>query len=188
MKTRFLRNYLIVFCALILAACATPNKTNIVDADGFMRTGRFAVNYQSSLQDPYAAQGGFSWYDQGEDLTIDLTNPMGSILARILITADDAVLQHADGTTQSASTPDELLALVWGHSIPVAGLRYWIRGKLYPQAETSDRQQNNDGQLTSFKQLDWQISLSDYDESGPQKIRLLRADAQSRLSLRFMVN
>lgn len=188
MIIRFLRNYLMVFCAIILAACASPNKTTTVDNDGFMRTGRFAVNYQSNLQDPYAAQGGFSWFDQGQDLTIDLTNPMGSILARIKIMNDEAVLQHADGTTQSASTPDELLALVWGHSIPVAGLRYWLRGELYPQAAATDKRQNKDGQLVGFKQLDWQIRLSDYDKLGPKKIRLLRADAQSRLNLRFMVN
>lgn len=188
MKIGLIRYLIITACAFILAACASPNKIAVTNSSDFARTGRFAVNYQANLQDPYAAQGGYSWFDQGENLTIDLTNPMGSIVARIQINSNTAILQSADGNKQSADTPDELLAMVWGHNIPVAGLRYWMRGKLYPQANTSDEQLNQQGQLVSFKQLGWQIKLADYDSLGPKKIRLLRADAQSRLNLRFTVN
>lgn len=187
MINRFWRYLLITFCALLVAACASPTKNMPTVADTFMRSGRFALNYQSNLQKPYAAQGGFQWLDNGASLNISLNNPMGSILARIKIDNTQSVLTYADGKTQSANSPDELLALVWGHEIPVSGLRYWIRGELYPDAETSHLKQSN-GDLSSFQQLGWQVSLSDYDKLGPKKIRLVREDAQSRLNLRFIIN
>lgn len=184
---KFWRYCWILLCSLVLVACAGPGKNLSGQSGDFLRTGRFAINYQSSLEKPYAAQGGFQWWDNGNTLTISLSNPMGSTLAQVKITNDYSTLTYSDGRTQSANTPDELLAMIWGHEIPVSGLRYWIRGDVYPDAALTDVQRSQ-GQLTSFKQLGWQLDLSDYDDQGPKKIRLVRAEQQSRLNLRFMIN
>ncbi len=172
---------------IFLAACAIKPTTTLENST-FSRTGRFAVNLQSTLEKPYAAQGGFSWQDTGNLLLLELSNPMGSIIAQIQITATKSVLRYADGKIKSAASPDDLLALVWGHKIPVSGLRYWLKGLLEPGVPAGAKIFDENHRLISFTQLGWQVKLSKYDQYGPTKIKLLRADSQNRLRLQFVIH
>lgn len=184
-----IRRYLLIGLLLsLLAACAGPVSQLVSPTDVFSRAGRFALNYHAPLEKPYAAQGGFSWLDDGQELTIDLNNPMGSIIARVLINENQSILTYANGDIQTAATPDDLLAAIWGHAIPVTGLRYWVQGKTLPNTLLTDVKRNDNGKLTSFEQLGWQVQLDNYDALGPKKIRLLRLDGQTRLNLRFVIN
>lgn len=182
------RLYLSFLMVAVLSACAVPLQSDAdLTGDAFKRVGRFAFNFTSSLQDPYAAQGGFKWQDTGQLLKLDLNNPMGSILARIEITDSRSVVQRSDGSQEVADSPEELLQKIWGYSVPVEGLRYWIQGKSMPGQELLSAKYDND-ELTSFKQSGWQVKLSNYDEKGPKRINLLRESSQDRMQLKFMVN
>lgn len=172
---------------LILAACASPVPRQSLDND-FSRAGRFAVNFSDNLSKPYAAQGGFSWYDSGSSLSLDLLNPVGSILAQLQLTADQASIKYADGSVQTAVNADQLLKNVWGHAVPVSGLRYWIQGVPDPHYMAAKQTYDATGKLTGFQQAGWQVQMSDFDENGPKKLRLLREQDQQRLSLRFVIN
>lgn len=169
-----------------LAACATPQRIGGEGA-AFERVGRFAVNLQPVARAPYAAQGGFSWRDDGQTLQLDLTSPLGSTVARIRVAPAAAVLERADGTRESARDPDALLALVWGHPMPVSGLRSWIRGRVDPHGRAAEIKRDAQDRLTGFRQDGWQVGLSDYDEEGPQRIRLLRHDADGQWRLQLVV-
>ncbi|MGB6008136.1 outer membrane lipoprotein LolB [Castellaniella sp.] len=172
---------------LALAACATPTRIG-GQGPAFERVGRFAVNLQPLAQPPYAAQGGFSWRDDGRALRLDLSNPLGSVLARIRVEPGVSVLERADGSRESAPSPDALLTQVWGHPMPVAGLRYWIRGQAEPGGVVSGIQRDERGRPTALRQDGWDVRLSDYDEQGPLRVRLSRQDDQGQWRLQLIMD
>jgi outer membrane lipoprotein LolB len=171
----------------VLAACAAPARIG-GRGPAFERVGRFAVNLQPVAQPPYAAQGGFSWRDDGRTLRLDLSTPLGSVLARIQVEPGRSVLERADGSHEAAASPDALLALVWGHAMPVSGLRSWIRGQPVQGRPVSGERRDGAGHLVSLEQDGWQVLLSDYDREGPRRVRLLREDAQGQWRLQLVVD
>lgn len=170
----------------LLAGCATPQRI-AGDGPAFERQGRFAVNLQPIGAAPYAAQGGFSWRDEGRLLRLDLVSPLGSVLARIRVEPGLSVLERADGSRESAATPDALLALVWGHAMPVSGLRAWMRGQSAPGLVV-DARRDDQGRLVSLRQDGWTIGLTDYDDQGPRRVRLSRQDDQGQWRLQLIVD
>jgi outer membrane lipoprotein LolB len=170
-----------------MAGCATPSKITSRDAGpSFDRAGRFAlsVSYFSGKQD--AVQGGFAWHDTGDQLLLDLTNPLGNTLARVKVEPGRATLTRSDGSTEQAEHPDALVELVLGSPIPVAGLRDWLRGQT-GNASVAQLVQKN-GQLASFNQNGWRVQLSRYDALGPTLLQLNRNDANRTISVRLVVD
>lgn len=185
--TAFARLLTVLCLTLWLAACATPARI-AGQGQAFDRVGRFAVNLQPVAQAPYAAQGGFSWRDDGEALRLDLSNPLGSVLARIQVVPGHAVLERADGSQESAAGPDALLAQVWGHPMPVDGLRHWIQGRIRTGVPVSAVRRDAQGRLIALQQDGWEIRLSDYDKQGPGRVRLLRQDEQGQWRLQLIMD
>ena len=184
--SRSRRVWLALALTSVLAACAAPQRIAGV-GPAFERQGRFAVNLQPAGAAPYAAQGGFSWRDDGQALRLDLVSPLGSILARILVEPGHAVLERADGSRESAATPDALLALVWGHPMPVSGLRAWMCGQAAPGLVV-DARHDDDDRLIALRQDGWDVRLSDYDDQGPGRVRLSRLDDQGQWRLQLIIN
>ncbi len=84
-------------------------------------------------------------------------------------------------------TPDDLLALVWGHPMPVSGLRHWMRGEPAPGLVV-DAQRDGRDRLTSLRQDGWDVRLSAYDDQGPGRVRLSRLDDQGQWRLQLIVD
>ena len=172
--------------AAILAGCAGPTRI-VGDGEAFERTGRFAVNVTEPGAAPEAVQGGFAWRDSGRILRLDLVNPLGSTLARIVVEPSRAVLEHADGSTETAADADALLAKVMGTALPVANLRDWLQGRT-GAGPVSDLQTDAQGRPESFVQQGWQLRLSRYDAMGPGLLRLDRRDGPRRISVRLALD
>lgn len=170
----------------LLGACATPGRISGEGA-AFERTGRFAVTVTEAGRASDAVQGGFAWRDSGPVLRLDLTNPLGSTLARIVVEPRRAVLEQADGTTESAPDADALLEQVVGASLPVANLREWMQGRAGP-GEVSELQNDAQGRPESFVQQGWNIRLSRYDALGPGLLRVDRSDGPRRISVRLALD
>ncbi|MGX5659711.1 outer membrane lipoprotein LolB [Castellaniella ginsengisoli] len=186
MMARLRRVWPALALAGLLTACAAPQRIG-GQGSAFERQGRFAVNLQPAGAAPYAAQGGFSWRDDDRVLRLDLVSPLGSVLARIRVEPGLSVLERADGSRESAPTPDDLLALVWGHPMPVSGLRHWMRGEPAPGLVVDARRDGRD-RLTSLRQDGWDVRLSDYDDQGPGRVRLSRLDDQGQWRLQLIVD
>lgn len=185
---RFASRWLVAGLCAILAACATPQK--IGDASPsktFERVGRFALSVQHANGKQDAVQGGFAWLDSGQQLQLDLANPMGSTLARVVVSADQAVLTRSDGSQQATPHPDELIAQVLGSPIPVAGLRDWLQGRTGTDAVTQ-QQVDEQGRILSFSQNGWRVKLSRYDSQGPTLLQLNRNDAMRTISVRLVAD
>lgn len=176
----------------LLAACVSPPPVSDggpdVVADGFSRTGRFAVRVEAPGEQPEAVQGGFAWRDQGRRLVLDLANPFGSTLARMEATSQGAVLTRANGEVFRAANPDALIAEVLGGDIPVSGLRDWLRGRLATDPAAQEVRKDDTGRPTAFQQGGWQAVLSRYDALGPQLLVLERNEAGRRIVVRLVVD
>lgn len=171
---------------LLLAACAGPTRITGEGA-AFERTGRFAVNVTEAGAAPEAVQGGFAWRDTGRVLQIDLTNPLGSTLARIVVEPSGAVLEYSDGSIETAANADALLAKVVNTPLPVADLRDWLQGRA-GTGEIQNMERDGQGRPLSFGQGGWQLRLSRYDAAGPGLLRLDRRDGSRQISVRLAID
>lgn len=172
---------------LLLASCATPGRIG-GSGPAFERAGRFAVNLQPAHGAPQAVQGGYAWRDDGQRLLLDLSTPLGNVLARVDVQPGMASLQQSNGQHDVAQSPDGLVALVWGHPMPVSGLRDWFQGRTLAGAPVSDLTEDAQGRPQSFVQQGWQVRLQDWDAQGPRRVRLLRQDDQGRWQLQLIVD
>lgn len=176
----------------VLAGCAAPTvsdaQAKLVDTMSILnRSGRFAMKAEVFGRHPEAVQGGFVWKDRGQLLTLDLTNPMGTVLARVEVGPQGALLQESNGKVSRASHPDALISQVIGQEIPVSGLRAWMRGQP-ASGSTADEVARTSGQLSRLRQNGWSIELSRYDEFGPRLLVLTRQDGERTVTLRLVID
>src|SRR5690554_1554486 len=104
-----LRFVSIVIVAFILTACAVAPKPAEVSENTFNRSGRFALSVDGVDGKKDAVQGSFQWQESPQQLQLDLSNPMGTVLARVLVTPQGATLRYPNGEIEYASSPDALI-------------------------------------------------------------------------------
>ncbi|QKJ66403.1 outer membrane lipoprotein LolB [Deefgea piscis] len=156
-----------LFLLALLSACVqAPLKP---PSEGFAAQGR--VNIRSQNQANTAA---FHWVASPQQDVLSLSSPLGNILAQLTIQYQggeivNAQLQHGE-TIDIADQPEALLAQVTGLVLPVAGMRWWLRGQ--PDPKQPFTRGSND-----FEQSGWMIRASDYrDGKLPYRVELSRED------------
>ena len=173
----WLRGALMAMLAFTLAACTTtPKPIEGIGPDAFSRIGRFAITVNEESGKQNAVQGGFSWSDDGRRYVLDLTNPLGSTEARVEGQPGSASLTKADGTRLVADNPDALAEDALGSSMPVSGLRDWLRGKLPAEPEPGELSRDELGRPAGFEQGGWRVRLSRYDTKGPMLLVMERQE------------
>lgn len=170
-----------------LTACAVaPPPVTSNDYGDFQRSGRFALSVQNADGSQEAVQGGFLWYETAQQLQVDLNNPMGTVLARVTVSPQGALLLYPNGEQRWADSADALVELLLGHAIPIEGMRNWLHGQAGPSPVIALEQQND--QLSSFQQDNWRVRLQRYDELGPRLLQMNRNQAQQTISVRLIVD
>lgn len=181
------RSLVFVLVAVVVTGCAAPGKISPEADAAFQRTGRFAVSVTGSDGTQDAVQGGFAWLDTGRTLTLDLSNPLGSTLARIVVSDGVATLTHSNGAREYAPHADALAEKIVGSPVPVADLRDWLRGRT-GGGPVQDVHEDRAGLLTGFVQNGWRVQLSRYDGSGPTLLQMNRHDAQREIRVRLAIS
>lgn len=173
----------------VIAGCTSLPEAEAPKGDAFSRAGRFAITATESDGKQQAVQGGFTWQDTGREYVLDLTNPLGSIEARVQGSPGVATLTRANGTTLQAPNPDALAEDALGSPVPVSGLRSWLRGQLAADTARAENVQRDElGRPASFEQGGWAARLSRYDTLGPQLLVLERQEPGRRIIVRLVVN
>jgi outer membrane lipoprotein LolB len=90
-------------------------------------TGRLNVVYQKNDK-PESATVNFNWQQTAERTDVTLYSPVGSTLATIAVTPQEAVLTQSGKAPRRAPDVDALSAQLLGWSLPVSGLRDWLQG------------------------------------------------------------
>ena len=178
-----------VMALLWLAGCVAP--TPSLDQSSqteFLRYGRFALKAEDFNRNPEAVQGGFTWRDTGGRFSLDLTDPMGSVIARVVVERTGATLTRANGEQIYAKTPDALMQSVLGQNVPVDGLRNWLHTIKTPLPGMSMVVMDADGRVQTFEQSGWRVQLSRFDALGPQLLVLTHSEGSKNVAIRLVVD
>jgi len=181
----------LILLALLLglSGCATQAPSGEAMPEGSLqRIGRFAVKTEQADRAPEAIQGGFVWRDTVAQLTLDLTNPFGSILARVSVNSAGATLERANGEILQTTTPDGLVDQALGQSLPVKGLRVWLRVQQKPQPGMRVLERDSQGRIVAFEQDGWSARLSNFDALGPRLVSLIRTETGRNMSVRLVID
>lgn len=175
---------------LALAGCATqtPATSEREVAGEFVRHGRFALRAEAPNQAPEAVQGGFAWRDANGRLTLDLSNPFGNILARVIVEPNQATLTQPNGEVLRATDPDGLVQKAIGQRVPVRDLRLWLRAPLRALPSMQQVKRDDQGRIIAFEQNGWTVELSRFDAQGPRLLVLSRAEASQQIVIRLIVD
>lgn len=126
-------------------------------------TGRFSVSAQGNGRSDSGA-GRFTLTTAGPTLTLDLSTPLGTTLARlerdargVRLTAprDDGAMATLQGTD-----PESLLQEAFGWAIPVDGLADWVAGRPAP-ASAAQVQRDAAGTVSTIEQSGWTIEIQE---------------------------
>jgi outer membrane lipoprotein LolB len=148
--------------ALAMAGCASVPSAPPSGTEQVI-TGRFSVSAQGNGRSDSGA-GRFTLTTAGPSLTLDLSTPLGTTLARLERDAKGARLNapRDDGamTTLQGTDPEGLLQDAFGWAIPVDGLADWIAGR--PAPGTAARvQRDTAGSVSTIEQSGWTIEIQE---------------------------
>ena len=198
---------LAALCVLSLAAgCATQTKapsqsgTNVAQPtnpqDAWQQRQARLTNMSSwRLQGKVglqfrdqSASFGISWLQQGKDqYEMNIKNPRtGSIMAYLQGTATDGTLQ-ANGKTYRDANAERLLQGQMGVSLPVSGMKYWVRGIPSPDTPVDNVALDNLGRPQTLQQSGWVVEYLDWQGNDflalPAKVSLSRAAENTKVKV-----
>ena len=110
---------------------------------------------------------GVRWRQQEQEFDIDLHGPLGRKVAAINGKEGDVQLTTSKGKSYSATDPEDLMQDLFGYSLPVNGLRYWMRGIPDPQQKYASLELDEQGRLKQLNQAGWSIDYNRYHDGEP---------------------
>ena len=112
-------------------------------------------------------RAGVRWRQQQQTFDIDLHGPLGRKVAVINGEEGDVQLTTSKGKSYSAVDPEDLMQDLFGYSLPVNGLRYWMRGIPDPQQKYASLEIDDQGRLKQLNQAGWLIDYNRYHDGEP---------------------
>ncbi|HXF15950.1 MAG TPA: lipoprotein insertase outer membrane protein LolB [Burkholderiales bacterium] len=173
-------------CAVVavLSGCAIRPVQNLPASNegiaAFSLNGRVAVKLENR---GYTAS--LRWRHTAAHDSLKLLSPVGSVVGQIEADAGGATLTTGDKKVYRSSDAQSLTRDVLGWDLPLAGLRYWVTGRIDPAAPVESVERDEQQRLKSLMQSEWRIAYLEYfgDSALPSRISL----AYDRLSLRLIV-
>ncbi|WGZ93023.1 MAG: lipoprotein insertase outer membrane protein LolB [Candidatus Thiothrix putei] len=193
-------------CALTLGGCATQTKSPSQDADASTKP----VNAQSAWQQRQAnfarmsswrlqgkvgmqfqeqsASFNLSWLQTGKDqYEMNIKNPLtGSVMAYLKGDRSEVTLQ-ANGKTYKDANAERLLQGQLGVSLPLDGMKYWVRGIPSPDSSVQQVKLDAQGRPESLQQSGWLIEYAGWQGNDwkalPEKINLSRVPDNTKVKV-----
>ena len=120
---------------LLFTGCASVRPANDLfagtqdtDATVTRYQGRFSARYTQGNAEQ-SAVGSFLWRERGPDVQLELMSPLGQTLAIVSQNNQGATLELPNQPARRAPEVDTLMQDALGFSLPVAGLRDWLRAR-----------------------------------------------------------
>ena len=142
----------LLLVAVLLSGCASLKHQDAEVREGDLRlTGKLSVQV---LEDDGGRKGGSGAFELlGSPATgqLELSTPLGSLVARASWSSEQVLLKTPDGERSFADL-DALTREMLGEPIPVAALFDWMQGRAWPDVPSSPVE-------GGFEQLGWRIDL-----------------------------
>ena len=145
-------------------------------------TAKFSVSTAEGTE-----SGSIRWIVNSDEERLDILSPTGSVVAQLTITGIEARLKTDDRETV-AKDAETLFREVMDLSLPVAALRYWVRGLDAPDLPLESVEKDGEGRITELTQNGWQLAYNGNVsiESGshrfevPRRLTATRGDIEIR--------
>ncbi len=145
-------------------------------------TAKFSVSTKESTE-----SGSIRWILNPDKERLDVLSPTGSVVAQLTMTESEARLKTDDRETV-AKDAETLFREVMDLSLPVAALRYWVRGLDAPDLPLESVEKDGEGRITVLTQDGWQLAYNGNVsiESGshrfevPRRLTATRGDIEIR--------
>lgn len=178
--------------AMLLAGCAvaplrTPaplpwaeRRAALQADDTFALSGRVAIHAAGT-----GLNASLRWRQQGEVSNVTLDGPLGVGGAEVEVRGDRIELRTARGEHLEDDAARAELERRLGFPLPLAALRYWVRGVPAPGEGADETIDEVHQRLTSLAQDGWLIRYREYEAapSGdlPRRLSAERGDTRVRL-------
>lgn len=181
---------------LILIGCAGPEKhqkevttvviqpvqeqAGIVD-DPFVLVGRLVVNARQ-----HRFSGGIRWRHTGKSDEIYLFSPLGQVVAEIFRDQAGVRLVTSEPAIYQAQNVEYLTSQVLGWELPLAGMRFWVRGAHFP-GTIAEKDLDKNERTVAIRQDGWQVVYRNYypEQEGvsvlPKLLEFSRPDVKMKL-------
>ncbi len=182
----------IIGLSILLTSCSTvappsipaqqsqqQRATQLDKVNSWHLQGKIAVQ---TAQD--AGSATINWTKQQQRFVITLTGPLGSGALKLSGRPGAVTLTDSTGKQFTASSPENLLADVWGFRLPVSNLNYWMRGQPVPGI-AAQPQYDTYGRLNTLRQQGWQVQYLGYTQAKgvelPSRINITSADMKVKV-------
>ena len=195
-----MKNFIsLVLAVLSLAGCAElspylteqvadetawdSRKIELEHFDKWTITGRVAVQ---SGQEGWSAT--LHWDQDHDRYNMRFIAPLGQGTYELEGGPERVSLLTAENRTFNAEDPESLLLDNLGWSVPLHGLKYWIKGVPEPGINTENLLLDDQGRLTDMQQSGWRISISRYSDFNGTQLPSRLYMHNDRFKLRLVVD
>lgn len=200
MKIKSIYPLVIIISSLMLSACAsnqtgTPMSEQNVAAkqsyqDQIELSGRLSVQYQENDQEQNL-HGNFDWQQNNDVISINLSSPLGQIIANITQSPQGASITEANKPTRYAQDIDQLLHQTVGWTMPVNELKIWLQGFKLNQAQEKQAIPSLENQMITTQ--GWTLRFVTWQQNQgmifPKRIDLKRETSQlGELKIRIVID
>jgi len=130
-------------------------------------------------------RAGVNWNQMQEHYVIDLHGPLGRKVAVITGMPNNVQLNTSKGQSFVANDPEELMQKLFGYSLPIDGLQYWLLGMPDPEQTHAALVLDEQGRLMRLNQAGWLVDYKRYHESTPALPALSNANFQSKFECQY---
>ena len=110
------------------------------------------------------------WQQNYQNYQIKLRDFIGRTVAVIDGSPQKVVVTTSKGKRYEDQDAETLIYGLFGLRIPVAGMRYWLRGVPQPETEYQELNLRADGLAASMRQVGWQLSYQNYADNEAIKL------------------
>lgn len=111
-----------------------------------------------------------TWEQEGEDYAMRIMAPLAQGTFELKGDPGSVTLRGPDNQTTTAADPQALMQEKLGWSLPVAGLKYWVRGIPAPGRPVKQIRIDAAGRMLDLQQDGWRISISRYAQVGTEEL------------------
>lgn len=150
--------------------------------------GRFFVKYEDQ-GDSRSVYGNFDWNETSDGaITLQLRSPFGQTLAVITSSPHDATLTLPGRAPLVADNVSSLMENALGFSLPIEGLRYWLRAEHENGYATVKLVPQYPNRITQIIQNGWTIDYAPYADTsaadgGVKRMNMSRTDPPLEIRL-----
>lgn len=152
---------LLVALALLGCASLEPQTSPLATTGELRLSGRLSVQATGSSGRAAGGNAGFELAGNPTAGQLELSTPLGSLMARARWREGSVLLQTPD-SERSFDDLDALTRELLGEAIPVAALFDWLQGRPWPQAPS--RPLPSGSGSAGFEQLSWRVDLTQREQ------------------------